>query len=74
MYHYVHVCCVHIRRGPNKWRDRLLPVEILDDWTKAKGLPPAEWGVADGKSVAIGDQKYTLSHFGKHCYSNDVRS
>ena len=55
-----------IRRGPNKWRDRLLPVEILDDLTKAKGLPPTEWA-ADGKSVTIGDQEYTLSHFGRHC-------
>ena len=54
------------RRGPNKWRDQFLPVEILDDWIKAKGLPPAEWAT-DGKSVTIGDRQYTLSHFGKHC-------
>ena len=60
-----------IRCGPNKWRDRLLPVEILDDLTKAKDLPPPEWA-ADGKSVTIGDQEYTLSHFGRHCYSNKV--
>jgi hypothetical protein len=66
---YAYVCAVfHIRHGPNKWRDRLLPVEILDDWIKAKDLPPAEWA-ADGKAVTIGDQEYTLSHFGEHCYS-----
>ena len=66
------VCCIlYCRRGPNKWRDQFLPVEILDEWIKAKGLPPAEWA-KDGKSVIIGDQEYTLSHFGKHCNYNDV--
>ena len=51
------------RRGPNKWHDQFLPVEILDDWIKAKGLAPAQWA-SDGKSVTIGDQEYSLSHFG----------
>ena len=61
------LCSVlYYRRGPNKWRDQFLPVEILDEWIKAKGLPPAEWAKG-GKSVTIGDQEYTLSHFGKHC-------
>ena len=58
-------CSLYVcfRRGPNKWRDQFLPIDILDDWIKAKGLPPAQWA-PDGKSVTIGSEEYTLNHFG----------
>ena len=55
--------CLLLRRGPNKWRDRFLPKDILDDWIKAKGLSPAQWA-PDGKTVTIGSEEYTLSHLG----------
>ena len=54
----------YIRRGPNMWRDQFLPMDILDDWIKAKGLPAAQWA-PDGNSVTIDSQEYTLTHFGK---------
>ena len=54
----------HSRKGPNKWRDRVLPVEILDDWIKSKNYPPAEWE-KDKKSVVVDGQTYTLEQFGK---------
>ena len=50
------------RRGPNKWRDCFLPKDILDDWIKAKGLPPAEW---DGTTSVTIDKTYKLDDFGK---------
>lgn len=52
------------RRGPNKWRDGQLPVNILNDWIKIRGLPDAEWA-SDRKSVTIGGDTYTLDDFGK---------
>ena len=56
--------CKSFRKGPNKWRDRVLPVQILDEWVKSKNFPQAEWG-ADRRSVTIDGETYTLEQFGK---------
>ena len=53
-----------IRKGVNKWRDPLLPVQILDSWVKSKNFPDAEWE-PDKKSVVIDGTTYTLMQFGK---------
>ena len=54
------------RRGPNKWRDSTYPVEILNDWVRAKDFPEAEW-TSDLKSasVTIDGKTYTLDQFGE---------
>ncbi len=54
----------HIRRGPNKWRDMIFPVEVLDDWCKTNNLPEPEWS-PDHSSVIVDGTKYTLSDFGE---------
>ena len=52
------------RRGPTKWRDGFLPLDILEDWIKAKGLPEPEWA-PDGRSVTIDGESYSIDQFGK---------
>ena len=52
------------RRGPTKWRDGFLPMDILDDWIRSKGLPDAEWAKG-GRSVTIDGDVYTIDQFGK---------
>jgi hypothetical protein len=54
------------RRGPNKWRDPDLPVQILDDWVKSNNFPPPEWS-PDKTKVVIDGEKYTLAQFGTYC-------
>jgi hypothetical protein len=39
------------RRGPNRWRDQLLPEDILNDWIKGKNIPEAQWTSTDGSLV-----------------------
>ncbi len=71
----INVLC-NIRKGPNKWRDRLLPVQILDEWVKSKNYPMAEWG-SDRRSVTIDGEQYTLDQFGEShgtCPYNQLKS
>ena len=57
-------CFLFIRRGPTKWRDGFLPMDLLDDWIKSKGLPEAEWA-PDGRSVTIDGDVYSIDQFGE---------
>ena len=68
--------CFIFRRGPNKWRDAFLPIDLLDDWIKSKGLPEAEWA-PDGKSVTIDGDVYSIDQFGKadnYCLSASLHA
>ena len=55
---------VYYRRGPNKWRDFLLPCEILENWCREKNFPDPEWS-PDHMSVVIDGTQYTLDQFGE---------
>ena len=47
----------------NKWRDRELPVQILEEWCKVMNLNPPEWA-HDKSKVIVDHTEYTLDHFG----------
>ena len=48
----------------NKWRDRELPVQILEEWCKVMNLNPPEWS-HDKANVIVDHTEYTLDHFGE---------
>ena len=65
MYDINRTCVNFInRQGPNKWRDQLLPEDILNDWIKSKNFPEAQWSV-DGDSVIIDGYKHSLEQSGE---------
>ena len=52
------------RRGVTKWRDRELPVQILDEWCKLKFIADPVWS-PDHTKVVIEGVEYTLAQFGE---------
>ena len=53
-----------LRRGVNKWRDRELPVQLLEDWCKMMDVNPPEWS-HDKRKVVVDHTEYSLDHFGE---------
>ena len=62
-YIHTHNTQTHTRRGVNKWRDRELPVQILEEWCKVMDVNPPEWS-HDKTKVIVDHTEYTLDHFG----------
>ena len=52
-----------LRRGVNKWRDRELPVQILEQWCEVMEYEPPEWS-HDKKKVIINGKEEILDKFG----------
>ena len=52
------------RRGPNKWRDMELPVQLLEDFCRFRHYPAPEWS-PDKRQVIIDGNTYTLDQFGE---------
>ncbi|CAI8014042.1 Myoferlin [Geodia barretti] len=50
------------KRGVNKWRDRELPIQILEDWCKMMDFNPPEWS-PDKKKVVINHTEYSLDRY-----------
>ena len=48
----------------NKWRDRELPVQILEDWCKVMKYQPPMWSQDKKKVIFNGTEEYTLDQFG----------
>ena len=48
----------------NKWRDRELPVQILEEWCKVMKYQPPEWSHDKKKVIINGIEEYTLDQFG----------
>ncbi|KAM6106802.1 fer-1-like protein 5 [Pterocles gutturalis] len=48
--------------GPGRWRDQLPPSRALEQFARARGLPPPEFS-ADGTAVTVGDHTFLLGHF-----------
>ena len=53
-----------LRRGVNKWRDRELPVQILEEWCKVMKYDPPEWSPDKRKVIINRTEEYTLDQFG----------
>ena len=54
-----------LRRGINKWRDRELPVQILEEWCKVMKYDPPEWSPDKRKVIINRTEEYTLDQFGE---------
>ena len=52
-----------LRRGVNRWRDHLLPSDILSNICKLQSVPGPMW--TTNSSVKFKGQEYTLESFGK---------
>jgi hypothetical protein len=51
------------KRGVNKWRDRELPVQILEEWCKVMKYDPPEWSHDKRKVIINRIEEYTLDQF-----------
>ena len=50
--------------GPHKWRDFMLPTQILDEFCTANCIPLPTYA-SDGTSCNINDEIYNISEFGR---------
>ena len=48
----------------NKWRDRELPVQILEEWCKMMDVNPPEWS-PDKRQVVVDNHPYSLDNYGE---------
>ena len=51
--------------GPHSWRDFMSPVQILEEWCLANGIPVPTYS-SDGKRAGVNGEMFSVEEFEKH--------